>query len=106
VLGVSSQPEVVEARRTLHRHPVVWAEQELGRDVADGARDWRSEDAVEDGDGCGSGHHKERPSADILDLAPPDFAASRIGHEGSSRIAYRSELIAACRSASVGATRR
>src|SRR5215216_5738099 len=94
--------EVVEARGTLHRHSIVGAERQLGRDFANGARDRRSEDAVEDGNGCGSRHDEERPPADIFDLTPPDFATPRIGHQGSSRIASRSELIAACRSASVG----
>ena len=74
---------------------VFGAEQHFGRDVTNASCYRRYEDTVEHRDGGGTGHHEEWTTPNVFDLAPPHLAAARSAHQGSSRIASRSEAMAA-----------
>ncbi len=104
-IGFGDDPEVVEARDAVSGHSVIGAQPQLSGDVSDGSGHGSSEDAVEDGDRCGSSHDQKWAAANALDFAPPDLSSVRRGHHGSSRIASRSEAVAASSSLAVGGFR-
>lgn len=99
-------PKVVKAGRALDRHTVIRPQGQLCRDTADGSCDGGSEHVVEHWDSRRAGHDQKGPAANVLDLAPPHLSTAGILHQGSSRMASRSDAIAACRSASVGGISR